>query len=329
MPRFVRKIIRITAEDSPNVRLGLQQRAAGMTPTGETLLPGVLPWADYVRRTETWDEVMKCVGLRAQFYEGASVLLYPPTWLNRAEELAERIRGRPRRGRAVGIDPAEGGDKTSMSVVDEYGLIEQLSKKTPDTSMITGEAIAFGRKWGVPPEEWVFDRGGGGKEHADRLRAQGFPVRTVSFGAAPTPPPRRSMTPFAERVDAYEDRTTYRNCRAEMYGTLRELLDPGRAQISEVWRAIAGLAGRAPADFVEGFAIPREYIELRRQLAPMPLLYDQEGVMYMLSKHRKDDKSKEKTLVDLLGCSPDEADSLVIAVYGMVHKARRPTAGVR
>ncbi len=44
-----------------------------------------------------------------------------------------------------------------MSVVDELGLIEQVSRKTPDTSVIAGEALALARKWGVADRDVVFD----------------------------------------------------------------------------------------------------------------------------------------------------------------------------
>lgn len=304
--RFYRRVIKIKATDSPNVVLALQQQAAGQEPTGEIVTPGVLTWGEYQKRRATWDLVRACVGLDAEFYEGASVLLYPPDWLNRAEQLSEALRGHSRRAKAMGIDPAEGGDKTAMCAVDEKGLIELVSRQTPDTSVITGEVIAFGRKHSVPPENWMFDRGGGGKEHADRLRSQGYDVRTVAFGESVTPDPKRGMVQMEERIEQREERYVYKNRRAEMYGELSLLLDPA-----------AGV----------GFALPAEYTELRRQLAVMPKLYDEEGRMRMLPKNKRGENSNEKTLTELLGCSPDEADSLVLAVHGMLHPAVKTRAG--
>jgi hypothetical protein len=305
---FRRKIIRIKAVDSPNVRLALMQQARGRAPTGQTVIPGVLSWEEYQKRRETWDPVKQCVGLDADFYEGAEVLLFPPLWLNRAEELAKRLEGKPRQAKAIGIDPAEGGDKTAMAAVDQWGLIELVSKQTPDTAVVTGEALAFMRKHNVPAEKVCIDRGGGGKEHADRLRSQGFNVQTVAFGESVSPMPRRGTTGFAERVDVREERTAYFNRRAEMYGELRELLDPAVGN---------------------GFAIPAEYTELRRQLAPIPLTYDDEGRLKLLPKNKRDSTSGAgaKSLTDLIGCSPDEADALVLAIHGMRQKARRPVAG--
>lgn len=319
--RYYRKIIRIRAADSPNVRLALAQQAAGQTPTNEIVVPGVLTWGEYQKRRATWDVPRQTVGLDAEFFEGAAVLMFPPEWLNRAEALAEALRGKPRHAKAVGIDPAEGGDSTAMAAVDEYGLIELVSKKTPDTSVITGEAIAFGRRHNVHPSRWVFDRGGGGKEHADRLRSQDYDVQTVAFGEPPTMTPKRGLVLIEEKLEHREERYAYKNRRAEMYGKLRELLDPARE--ASVPRDDLGRR-REP---VTGFAIPAEYAELRRQLAPIPLTYDGEGRLYLLPKTKRSAADKRPTLSDLIGCSPDEADSVVLAIHGMTAKPKRAKAG--
>lgn len=303
--RLYRSVHRIRAEDSPNVQLGLGQQRAGLVPTDEILIPGVLSWTEYQKRRATWDSVRACVGLDAEFYEGAEVLLFPPAWLNRAESLADGLRGRRREAKAIGIDPAEGGDSTAMCAVDELGIVELVARKTPDTSVITGEALAFMRKHNVSPDRVVFDRGGGGKEHADRLRDQGYRVRTVAFGESVTLDPKRGMTRIEDRMDVKEERSAYKNRRAEMYGALHELLDP----------------------VGPGFAIPAEYATLRSELAPIPLRYDGEGRMELLPKNRRDPKDTRPTLCELIGHSPDQADSLVLAIHAMTHKATRATAG--
>ena len=91
--RYYRKIIKIRAEDSPNVRLALEQQRLGIIPTNEILVPGVLTWTECCKRRATWDAIRQCIGLDAEFYEGAELLLFPPEWLNRAEQLAARIKG--------------------------------------------------------------------------------------------------------------------------------------------------------------------------------------------------------------------------------------------
>lgn len=312
MPRFYRKIIRIRAEDSPNVQLGLRERAAGRPPSNQVVLPGVLSWADYVKRRQTWDPMRQCIGLDAEFYEGAEAFLYPAEWLNRAERIADLLdmsSGGPlaRRVKAIGIDPAEGGDKTSMCAIDEYGVVELISKKTPNTNVIVGEALAFMRKHNVSPLNVCFDRGGGGKQHADRMRDNGYPVKTVGFGESPTLDLRRGISPIKARQDIREEKYAYKNRRAEMYGILRNLLDPAANE--------------------RGFGIPARYSELRKQLAPIPLQYDGEGRLTLPPKHKKSATSTEVTLTEIIGHSPDEADALVLATFVMCGKVRRVVAG--
>ena len=298
--RHYRKIIKISAEDSPNVQLGLAQKNAGLPITNESLVPGVLSYREYCKRRDTWDKVKQCICLDGNFFEGADVLLYPPQWLNRAERLAKELLGVPRQAKGIGIDPAEGGDKTTMAAVDELGVIEIVGKPTPDTSVITGEAIAFMRKHNVSPSRVVFDLGGGGKEHADRLRSEGYAVATVGFGMAVHPQPQTGMRSRYQKIVGVEDRYTYVNRRSQMYGTLRNLLDPGRPG--------------------KGFAISEEFTEFRRQISPIPLIYDREGRLKMLPKNRQSASGNEQTLMDLIGCSPDEADAVVLAIHAMLYE---------
>lgn len=311
MTKFYRRIIRVRAEDSPNVQLGLRQRAAGLKatglkPDGTPVLPGVLSWYDYLKRRETWDPVRQCIGLDAEFYEGAEVLLFPPEWLNRAEQLADALKNKRtlRRAKAIGIDPAEGGDKTTMAAVDELGLIELDSRLTPDTNEVFYNALGFMKKHDVSPDKVVFDAGGGGKQHAHRLRDAGYKVSTVAFGEAASPDPKRGIRSISARLDEREEKYVYRNRRAEMYGMLRIRLDPSEP----------------------GFALPSDYRELRRQLSLIPLTYDGEGRLILLPKNRRSG-STVATLTDLLGRSPDESDALVMAVYGMERKAKRRVIG--
>lgn len=307
MSRFFRRVIKITGRDSPNVALALAQQRKGLVPTGEVLVPGVLTWEEYSKRLAIWDSIRVCIGIHAEFYEGAEILLFPPLWLDRAHQLHDALKGQRRKAVAIGVDPGEGVDLTAWAVVDHLGLIFLTSLRTPDTNVIPARTLALMREYQVAPEKVVFDRGGGGKEHADRLRAQGYNVQTVAFGESVQLDLRRTQYPLGERKDAREERTVYKNRRAELFGSLRELLDP-----------------TAPGP---GFAIPAEYTELRRQLAPIPLTYDEEGRLYLLPKNKKDPKSTRPTLTELLGCSPDAADALVLGCHGLIHEPYRARAG--
>lgn len=315
--RFFRKVIRIKATDSPNVRWAMNEERLGRVPAGEVVLPGVLPWNDYRKRLATWDPIRICIGLEADWYEGAEVLLFPPAWLNRAERYHLTLRGYPRRAKAIGIDPAEGGDKTAMAAGDEYGLIELVSKKTPDTAVIRREALAFMRKHGVPPEMVMFDRGGGGKQIADEMRADGHHVRTVGFGETLTLDPKRGLRLLQEKLGIREEHYEYVNRRAEMYFRLRLRIDPARAD----------LKGNELAYALPGGEFGEVYAELRRQLAPIPLLYDREGRYRLLPKHKNSPDSEERNLTELIGHSPDEADAVVLMLHAMDNKPTRRQAG--
>jgi len=311
--RYYRKVIRITGHDSPNVKYAqVEERVKGKI-TGKMLIPGVLPYYDYKKRLDTWDEIRISIGIDAQFYKGSQLLLFPPTWIDRAHarhrEVQAMTRGR-RTARAMGIDPGEGAAETAWCVVDEYGILEMLAIQTPDTSEISKQTLALMRKWNLPPEAVMFDRGGGGKQISDVMRSQGFYVRTVGFGEPVAPQPKRGMTSLEHQVENSEDRYAYLNRRAEMYGRLSLLLDPS---IEHRY---------------QGFAIPDTQSELRRQMAPIPKKYDKEGRLYLPPKNKKDPNSKEKTLIDIIGQSPDRADALVIALYCRDFATKRVSAGV-
>lgn len=305
--RYLRKVIHISAEHSPNVRFARWQEAQGLVPTNEIIVEGVLTWDEYQTRRKTWDPIRQAVGLDGIFYTGPELLLFPSTWLSHANALADKFRGKHRSAKGGGCDPAEGGDSTALAAVDELGLIELVSLKTPDTNLIPGMALAFMKKHNIPPERFCFDRGGGGKQHADRLRAQGHAVRTIAFGETITLQPKRGLRTMGERVEQKEDRYTYMNRRAEMYYEMSQLLDPSGTS--------------------SGWAISREYIELLRQLRPIPKTVNEEGRYYLLPKNKRDPKDTRKTLTELIGCSPDEADAVALACHAMLHKPAVRHAG--
>lgn len=330
--KYFRKIIHICAEDSPNVRYALAQKALGLEPDNTIVCQGVLTWEEYVYRRKTWDKIRQCIGLDGRFYEDSQTLMFPPTWLNRAERLHLFLRNRQRIARGMGIDPAEGGDRTAISVVDEYGLIELWSERTPNTQVIITKVLEFIRKYSIDPKRVIFDRGGGGKQLADQIRAKGYAVKTVSFGDSPSIDPRHGKSKVSDKLDIKERRYTYVNRRAELYGELRILLDPMADDRDydneEAWKEIAEERKRNSNE-IKGFAFNPAYTRLREQLSPIPLLYDNEQRLKMLPKNKKDnnDISKQLTLTQLIGYSPDEADSLVLAIHAMQQANKITTIG--
>lgn len=305
--RYYRKVIRIKAEQSPNVQLGHLHVRQGKKPTNEILIPGLVDYDTYTKRRKLWDKVMQCIGLDAEFYEGTEVLLFPPEWLNAAEQRAETLRGRKRIAKTIGVDTAEGGDNSVWAVADELGLMDLVSMKTPDTAMIPAQTLTLMRQYNVNANNVLFDAGGGGKQHADVLRHQGHRVRTIAFGGAATPPRQRAMKTLEQRDLDDETRYVYKNRRAELYGLFSLRLDPS-AEIP--------------------FAIPQEYTELRKQLSPIPKQWDGEMRLVLPPKHKKSPGSTEVTLTELIGHSPDEADATVLAVFGLYEKGWKPSISI-
>jgi len=332
-----RKVIHVAAEASPNVRRAfvemgvaswqeyLDKRKAGTLrrePSGATLLPGVLSWAQYSHRRETWDAQEQAVGLDATFYQGRQLMLWPPDVLALSLRLALEMEssGRFRRAKGGGIDSAEGGDNTSLCAVDELGVVELVSLKTADTTRVVVEAVDFMRRHQLSPDRVCFDLGGGGKQHMDRLRKMGYDVRGVRFGAAVEKQLKRGHTMFAEKKEVQEDQYVYRSRRAEMY-----------YEGADLFVRREGIGGKVEGGFAVPFHKGGPYASLKIQLSKVPRLKDDEGRMIMLGKGQlteQDQKAgRTKTLIQLIGHSPDEMDALVLAIHAMLHKVFQQKAG--
>lgn len=327
MQKFYRKVIRIVAEDSPNVAFALEQRARGIEPDGRILVPGVLTWQDYQKRLAFWDDVKKQVSLWAKFYEGPELKLFPQQWLTRALGMPVPS-GIIRRARGIGIDTALGGDNTAMVAVDEMGVIEIQTGKTRDTSVIPQRAVKFMEKWQCAPENVCFDAGGGGHEACDYIRRiYGIECRAIRFGESLTLEPIRHKRSFGEKVEIKGERYAYFNRRAQLYGEASMLFDPSGV-------------GQALLPGLKAFALPPMYcgreltpgqMSLTFQLSKMPREYDEEGRLKLPPKTRpqneKDTGQKKRYLTDIIGHSPDEADAFVLAVHGMLHRKKVMVAG--
>jgi hypothetical protein len=308
---FIRKVIHIGAQDSPNVKLGLLQVARGEEPTYEVLVPGVKDYATYEKNIRIWDKVKQTISLNGQFYEGAEVLMFPPEWLDRSAKIAQdHVRLTSRTAKAMGVDTSSGGDTLSWCVVDEFGILDLHSVPfMEDTSDVMTVTLRMMAKWNLKGNQVLFDAGGGGKEHADYLKkiANIDGIRAVGFGESVSfENAWKKMKMYKEIRDERETRVVYKNRRAQMYDLLRIAINP--------------MTG-------SGFGIPAHLHELRRQLAPIPLLYDGEGKLYLPPKRRTDPDSDELCLIDIVGRSPDDADALVLAMFGMMTDEKPSVAG--
>jgi hypothetical protein len=226
--------------------------------------------------------VKKTTRLFGRFYEGSHARLFPDDWLDRAMDARRwaQLAEQPREAVALGIDVAAGGrDKTCWTIVDRFGVIEQIVMDLSNTMEIVGRTIELMRRHGIAAGRVVIDAGGGGKQIGDRLREQGYAVQIVGFG------------------EAARDKQAFKNRRAELYGRLRVLIKPDGEN--------------------EPFALPRDAHELRAELAVLPLLYDSEGRLMLPPKDRTSVESAQVSIRQLLGRSPDRADSLVLGVSGL------------
>ncbi len=278
-----RKVIHIDGLDSPNVQLGLRWQEEGREGTPPVMIPGLLTYPEYLRRKHQWDEVQRTTRLHGHFYEGEQVVLFPTKWLDVATDKHrwDELQQQTRQAEAIGVDVAAGGrDKTVWTVVDRFGVIEQIVMDTPNTMEIPGRTIRLMEQYKVSAQRVAFDAGGGGKQIADRLIEQGHYVQIVGFGEGP------------------DAKQAYKNRRAEMYGILRELINPDREE--------------------GAFALPPDYHELRHELGILPLQHDSEGRMFLPPKdHNTAGPHQGPSIRQLLGRSPDRADSLVLAVWAL------------
>lgn len=323
---YLQKVIEISAFDSPNVRAGIAREKLG-EPVGDDVIKGVLSYGEYKYRRKMWDPIRQCVGLDAKFYVGKELRLYPPDWVTASQSFNATC-PQTRTGRAIGVDPAEGGDNTAICCVDEHGVLELTSFKTTDTAKISGYVLAMASKWDCPVSMICLDRGGGGKQIADRMRELGYPVSTVAFGEAVNLEIKRVRHQVPLRRENREDKTIYTSRRQEMYAGLSDAIDVS-------W--LTDFDGK-PIAGERLFALPQEgrgpqYKELLRQMSLVPKVYDEKGRLAIPPKRKKPgdkdgDNKRVKTLEEIMGCSPDELDSLAIAYWRMTNKPPTSSAGV-
>ncbi len=345
---MLRKVITVTAEDSPNVVAARKQLARGEEPSGERVFPGVLSWDEFVYRDKVWDEQRKSVGLHARWYTGPELYLFSKTLM---DEVVRRALGRPPISptRYMGIDPAEGGDRSAWVVIDQYGVLELVSEKTPNTTSVYYRTLDLMNRWNIAPHNVCIDRGTG-KAHADRLEENGKPVRTVSFGESVTLPIVSGMRTIGERVDVKEDQTIYRNRRVEMYWEAAALLNRVMDDVVVAGGDGAELPvpqGNKARVVQASFSIPQAIADwrwgdrktLRQQLEAIPREYDQHGRPYLRPKSHGPGQGggvdgvvvggkRLKSIGELTGHSPDEADAFVLALLAYREKPRRVVAGV-
>lgn len=303
--RYLRKIIKIRAVDSPNVRYAMKELEKGKKPSRRIIVPGVIGYDDYILRRKTWDDVKQTVGLDAEFYEGHQALLFAPHWLDRAEEIAWKMERANiiRVPTCAGIDCGEGRADTVFYCGDQYGLIDEVCFQESNANHIVSEIIAFINKHKLPHHRVLLDRGGGGRQIADFLREKGYNVNTIAFGSGVGRPgeEKKKRRKKSEIFNLREDRGVYLNRRSQMYGEASEILDPHNLNRPQ------------------GFGIPARFFNLRQQLALIPRRLDGEGRIILPPKNKRRKDSTEETMECLIGRSPDHADAAVLCIHALLH----------
>ena len=223
----------------------------------------------------------------------------------------------------MGVDVAEGGrDLTVWVIIDRLGLVYMEAQMTPDTSAIPTITRALMSDYGIPARNVGFDRGGGGKQYSDAMKAMGLRVKPITFG------------------ESAKDKRTYKLVRDEIYGELAKAMKPanwtkitavdeeGNETGGEEWSQCFALAPEG-TEITSRLGKKNRKVslfspELREELAILPTMYDSGGKQFVLPKKARGSKANRttQTIDDLIGRSPDRSDALALANW-MARGAKR------
>ncbi|HEX7380243.1 MAG TPA: hypothetical protein VF278_24215 [Pirellulales bacterium] len=305
----LRWVRHVDPEESPNLIESRRMDREGITGEYPLVTPGLLSRQEFDEWEATWDEPRKRVRLYGKLPSEDEMKLFPPTWLELAKQLGEKLRRQIARcdewrddgPYALGVDAAfGGGDLTAWVVLGRYGVRHVHAISTPNTATISGYTIELMRQYRINAWAVAFDSGGGGKQIADMLRDQNEmkfgAIVDVSFGAKALEPKK------------------YHNRRTELYGELRMALEPTDARRELLTKQVS----RWP-ESVTCLALPPDESKLMEDLAVLPYEWDGEGKQRLPPKdHARRDISShsERSVRERLGGrSPDRGDALVLAWF--------------
>ena len=308
--KLLRWVRHIHPEESPNLIRSREMDRAGEHGPYPLVVPGLLSRDEFDEWNATWDEPRKRVRLFGLLPSEEEQKLFPPSWLDLAQQLSTKLRQQERwrddGPYALGIDVAfGGGDLTAWVVLGRWGVRHVQAQATPNTAIISGYTIELMRRYRIRAWAVAFDSGGGGKQIADMLRARDEmefgEIVDVSFGARPL------------------DDKKYNNRRTELYGELRLVLEA----TDERRELLVLPAGEWPIE-VQCLALPPDDARLREDLAVLPYEWDTEGLLRLPPKDRRTGSSlhQERTIRERLnGRSPDRGDALVLAWFAWTRSA--------
>jgi hypothetical protein len=318
-------VIHIDGIRTPNVATGMKwDRLGRKGPLPSPPIPGIMSYPSWLAYNDEWDDYNITTRLRGRLPEGDETrVVVPRVWLDRSFLAWDEIDPKWRRenlARWMGVDASHGrGDLAVWWVIDALGTVDvramdpEAAKDKeygqPDTVKMLELTQDLMQEHGISPGRVAVDAGGGGQDAiGDPLRREGKVVQLVDFGAAPSKSRRRQYT----------------KRRSELYGLLAEACNPTK------WRRLEGDDGK-PGRWEVCFAMPatgpvgEQCQALADELPMIPKLYDREGKMYLPPKSKRAPESKEQTLREILGHSPDRSDAAALAVWAMRGGTGTPT----
>jgi len=217
--------------------------------------------------------------------------IIPPSWLDKPVKLW-REKSNEIKVSAFGLDLAssDDGDECSLTPGGHKGL---LMPHTIRKKMTNEEALTWVRGCAASHGIDLFDGtcpiavdtiGAGGDRFCDILEAAGATVVRCTGNASSDVNPH-----------------VYMNKRTELYGELANRLSPD-------------------SDDLETFMIPDD-LKLLEEIVAHEKIYATDGIRFRLTPKKKEAGSKQMTIKDKIGRSPDRADSAVLCFAAIQESA--------
>lgn len=234
--------------------------------------PSILTDPDWARRMEEDfgpDHPQVRIRVHGEYVAGTTDQLFPTWLLDLGQDLRHPMVGD---GVHMGLDVARhGSDATVATLIDRGEVVAVESWNSPDLTETARNVATLAEAWRCKSEHIHIDIGMGAGV-ADRLAEAGLSVDLVDWGSEPAGDWQEFASPDMK----------FKNRKAEMHWTARQLLAEKRLAIPAKWR------------------------QTRRQLGW--ILYDFDESQRMFIEPKKTLKTRTG------GESPDFADSLVLAL---------------
>jgi hypothetical protein len=140
-------VIRIPSLESPHI--DLERSPHGMADRG---------WLEAVRAEYGEESIWWLCHVLAQFPGSATDTLIPRDWLDLAEKTIHVASGPRRMG--IDVSKGNGGDKSSLCVRDDNGILDLVASNRWDLPATASRAALLCAKWGIEPGRVTYDANG-------------------------------------------------------------------------------------------------------------------------------------------------------------------------